>query len=504
MTAGLRQDKYTEIDNIFYPRSVAVAGVSADPGKMGSIWFRSFLCKEFKGSAYAVGRNGGEVFGMAIYPDLRSVPGPVDLVVSCIPREAVLDLLDDCAAKQVKAIQFFTAGFRETGDPKWAEVERAMVRKARQGGFRIIGPNCFGIYCPEGGVPFGPWIPPVTVGTIGYISQSGGHAGKMLEIGSTRGMYFSKIVSMGNGADLDSAEYLEYLALDPKTRIVGLYLEGPDDSRRLIDVMKLASQRKPVVVWKGGRTEAGWRATASHTGALACPASVWSGALRQAGAVEVDGLEELADTLLLFQSVESLKGSNTGIVCGLTDGGGGEAVLTADTCALVGVPVPALTAGSTASLLELLGQVGSVLGNPVDINRISGNVDGFRQTLEIVVTDPSIDILVVYENVDILSKFQPADKVSRMNSLIASLSKIQGKPVIAVLPPGSEEPRRLDVESQLAKEGVPTYPTIERAAKAIRNVNRYYRSRDGTKTALSINPGLQTTANAPGPQPGTA
>jgi len=478
VNGSLRQEKFDELDPIFYPRSVAVAGASTNEGKIGSQWYKSFLCDAFKGKAYAVNPKGGEVFGRKIYPDLKSIQGQVDLVVSCIPRDGVLDLLDDCAAKGIRAIQFFTAGFRETHDSKWIEIERKMVRIARRGRFRIIGPNCFGIYCPEGGIPFGPVMAPGKIGPIGFVSQSGGHAGKMLEIGLARGMSFSKLVSMGNGADLESAEYVEYLALDPKTKMIGLYLEGPQDSRQLVETIGAASESKPVVVWKGGRTEAGSRATASHTGALAASASVWSGALRQAGAIEVNGLEELADTLLLFQSVGELTECNVGILCGLTDGGGGEAVLTADACALLGVPVPALVESTSRRLLDLLGQVGSIVSNPVDISQRSGNFQAFRQATELVAADPRIDIIVIYENVDILSKFLPQQIVDEMNVFVIELSLRQAKPVVVVLPPGSAEIRRLDVIGQFTEAGIPVYPTMDRAAKAISNVSRYVRSRD--------------------------
>jgi len=476
----LRQEKFKELDPIFYPRSVAVAGASTDEGKIGSQWYKSFLCDAFMGKAYAVNPKRGEVLGRKTYPDLKSIPGPVDLVVSCIPRDGVLDLLDDCAAKGIKAIQFFTAGFRETHESKWIEVEKEMVRIARRGRFRIIGPNCFGIYCPEGGVPFGPVMAPGKIGPIGFISQSGGHAGKMLEIGPGRGMSFSKVISMGNGADLESAEYTEYLALDPKTKVIGLYLEGPEDSRRLIETIGAASESKPVVVWKGGRTEAGSRATASHTGALVASASVWSGALKQAGAIEVNGLEELADTLLLFQTVGEIRECNAGIVCGLTDGGGGESVLTADSCAYLGVPVPALTADTSKKLLGLLGQVGSIVDNPVDISQRTGNLQVFRQVTELVAADPRIDIIVVYENVDILSKFLSTELVEETNRLIIELSLRQAKPVVVVMPPGSAEIRRLEIEGRLTGAGIPVYPTMDRAAKAISNVSRYISSRTGT------------------------
>ena len=475
MKDKLDSEKLKELEPVFYPRSIAVVGASASEWKMGSLWLKGLLSAGFKGKLYGVNPNGGEVFGFKIYPNLRLIPGPVDLVVVCIPRESVLDLLDDCAAKKIEAIEFFTAGFRETGEPEWIEVEEEMVRRARRGGFRIIGPNCIGITCPEHGIPYGPSTLRAEPGSVGYISQSGGHAGKMLEIGSTRRITFSKVISMGNGCDLGSAEFLEYLAVDPKTDIIGLYLEGPQDSRRLFDTIRVASRNKPVVVWKGGRTEAGARAAASHTGALAASASVWSGALKQAGAIEVQGLEELADTLILFQKVGHLSRSNVGIICGLTDGGGGEAVLTGDACAALGVAVPPLTEKTSRGLLDLLGQVGSVLCNPVDISQRSGNTQALQRTMELIAADPQVDIIVIHENADILSRFLGKDMADELNGIIIDFGHKQSKPVVVVLPPGSLEMERLEIECRLAEAGIPVYPSMDRAARAIGNVSRYFR-----------------------------
>jgi len=254
---------------------------------------------------------------------------------------------------------------------------------------------------------------------------------------------------------------------------LGFTSKGPRDSRRLFEAIRVASKQKPVVAWKGGRTEAGARATASHTGALAASATVWSAALRQAGAIEVQGLEELADTLLLFQNLGQLKRSNVGIICGLTDGGGGEAVLAADACAAMGVTVPPLTEKTHRELLSLLGQVGSVLCNPVDISQRSGNIETLRKTMELLAGDPKVDIVIVYENVDILSRFVGKQMTDELNGTIINFSRRQHVPLVVVLPPGSLETERLEAEGRFVEAGLPVYPSMDRAARAIANVSRF-------------------------------
>jgi acyl-CoA synthetase (NDP forming) len=475
MQGGLSEREVKQFERIFYARSIAVVGASTDENKMGSRWVAGLLAAGYKGAVYPVNLSGGELMKLKIYPNLTAIPGTVDLVISCIPRTRVLDLLNDCAAKQIGGISFFTAGFRETGETEWIQVEEEMARRARAGGFRIVGPNCMGITCPESGIPFGPSPLVNKVGSVAFISQSGGHAGKLGTISLTRQMGLSKLASIGNCCDLGSADYLEYLAWDPRTEVVGMYLEGPRDSARLIEVMRTATRRKPVFVWKGGRTAAGARAATSHTGALAASASVWSGALRQAGAVEVNGLDEMADTLLLYQSVGRLERANVGIICGLTDGGGGEAVLSADACAAQGIEVTPFTGRTRRELLALLGQVGSVLVNPVDVSQRTGNLSAFEKTIELVAAEPNIDIIAVYENMDILLGFIGRPITDSMNEIVAKARKKYGKPVIVVSHPGAFEKDRVDVEFKLFEAGVPVFPGMERAARAIANVRQHCR-----------------------------
>ena len=153
----LSRSKLKELEPVFYPRSIAVVGVSKDENKIASLWLNSLISRSYKGELYAVNVKGGEISGHRIWPSLGSIPGPVDLVIVCTPRASVLDLVRECAGKGVRAVYFYTAGFSESGEPEWADVEEEMVRIARDGGSRIIGPNCFGVYNPQYGIPYGPF-----------------------------------------------------------------------------------------------------------------------------------------------------------------------------------------------------------------------------------------------------------------------------------------------------------------------------------------------------------
>ena len=248
------------------------------------------LDNNFPGKLYLINQNGGEILGQKVYKSLLDVPEPIDLVSIHIPRDNVLNIIDDCAAKNVPVIHIFAAGFSESGDHTGFELEDKLLQKAKEKGIHIIGPNSAGIYCPASKIPLGATGMMGENGTIGLICQSGSIAAKLVEVGIARNINYSKGISIGNVIRPDSPDFLEYMADDPETTIIGVYIEGTRNSRRLLNVMKKVTSRKPVIVWKGGRTETGASAAASHTGSIATSATNWSVALKQVGVIEVQSL----------------------------------------------------------------------------------------------------------------------------------------------------------------------------------------------------------------------
>ena len=472
----INKELIREFEPIFYPKSIAVVGISQNIFKVGSLWLKAVVDAGFKGAIYPVHPRGGEFLDLKVYTSIKEIPGIVDYVIVSIPREAVPELLDDCAHK-VKAIHFFTAGFGEAGDITGRKLEEELIRKARQGGFRIIGPNCIGVYSPEVRVPYGPSGRVGEVGSVGFISQSGGIWEKLFELGLARGIKYSKGISFGNGIDLDSPDYMGYMAADPRVSVIGAYLEGAKNGRRLFATMKDTSRLKPLVVWKAGRTDAGAAAAASHTGSLASSAHIWSAALRQAGAIEVQDVEELTDTLLIFQQLGSLnaKGTSIAVVGGLADGGGGISVSASDACAELGLDIPALSSETRRKLTNLLGQVGSILHNPVDVSQSGSNRSTIKEATGLVLADPSIDLVIVQIDAGILLKYFPWELVESIFTTFIELRSECEKPIVIVSPPGTEETRRIDMERKLAGAFIPVFPTMKRAAKAIINLNRYSR-----------------------------
>jgi acyl-CoA synthetase (NDP forming) len=245
--------------------------------------------------------------------------------------------------------------------------------------------------------------------------------------------------------------------------------------------MKDVARLKPLVVWKAGRTEVGAAAAASHTGSLASSAAIWSAALKQSGAVEVQDVEELTDTLLIFQQLGrvEVKGNGIAVVGGLADGGGGISVSASDTCAELGLNIPPLSSQTRQKLKDLLGTVGSILRNPVDVSQSGSNSSMIKEVTGLVLADPLIDLVIVQIDAGILLKYLPWEFVQSIFTVFIELRSEQEKPLVIVSPSGAFEAQRIEMEKQLAQASIPVFPTMKRAAKAIVNLNRYSRFRNG-------------------------
>jgi acyl-CoA synthetase (NDP forming) len=446
------------------------------PGRPGGAFFHNLVTSGFKGGLYPVNIKGGRIGDFKVYRRLTDIPHPVDLVIVSIPREGVLELLDECAAKKVKGVHFFTAGFGELGDSKGKGLEEQMLQKARWGGFRIIGPNSAGIACPACSMPIAPEGFLCQNGDIAFLCQSGSLSLELLQVGMRRGLGFSKVVSLGNGLDLDCADFLPYFAADPQTKTIALYLEGIKDGRLLLQLMKSISRRKPLLLWKGGRSRAGLEAAHSHTAALTSSESIWRAAARQAGALWVEGLYELADTLLALQRLPRRQLKGIAVVSGLANGGGGTGIVAADTFAAAGLDIPQFSARTRAQLQAVLGDVGSILVNPLDVSQVQGRFQPIEEALTLAVGDDNIDAVLVCQNLFTLLRWHSWEKIIDLNRMFARVCWEQGKPLVMVLSTEMVETKSLELEKELSQMGIPVYPSAERAARALALMKQYFSS----------------------------
>jgi len=383
-----------DLDGVFNPKSVAIAGISTSRAYDGiaETYLRALIESEFNGPIYPINPKGGEIRGVKIYPNVKDVPDSLDYVICCIPAASVPQLVKDCAAKGVKAVQFFTSGFSENGTEEGRRLEAEICDVARQGGIRLIGPNCMGVYCPKAGLSFAPDYPTES-GPVAFICQSGTNAIYFTRYAAQRGVRFSKVVSFGNAADVDESDLLEYLTKDTETKIIAAYIEGLKDGRRFSKAVRRAAAVKPVIMMKGGCTEAGARAVASHTGALSGSARIWDGLLRQAGVIPVSTLEELADILvtLLYLSVPH------GRKLGAIDVGGGAAVVATDVYVSDGLDLPPLPQELRQKLRSFLStDAGLSVNNPVDLAGQYYNTLAAYSVVKTLADYGGVDILVFH------------------------------------------------------------------------------------------------------------
>ena len=425
--------KQKSLDYLFHPRSIGFVGISSDSSNpMRDMFLRPMLDFEFEGQIYPINPKGGEINGLKIYPSLSAIPGPVDYIIATLPAQHSPQLMQECGAKGVNAVHFFTAGFSETGNKEDLELEEKLVKIAREGGVRVIGPNSMGIYCPKSRISY--WAEfPKEHGKVAYISQSGGNSIHLVQMASARGIRFSKVISYGNACDLNESDLLEYLTNDPETEIIAIYIEGVKDGHRFIKVLNKAAKAKPVVLLKGGVGEAGSRAAASHTGSLSGSDATWSALCNQLGVIRVRNMEELSDMLVTFQFMPIPKGRNVAIV-GV---GGGASVLSTDDCENNNLNVPPLTQKIRNQLLEFTPAVGNIIRNPIDSQLIFRDPSGFVDTVQIVSSWKEIDIMIaLLMSTDVFPSFGQSIMYNLLVSTILDSAPISAKPMAIVIQPG--------------------------------------------------------------------
>jgi acyl-CoA synthetase (NDP forming) len=372
------------LDYLFNPSSVAFVGATQAKIKWGFIVFNNLLTGGYEGKVYPVNPGHDELLGLKCYPSVRDIPYDVDLAVFTVPASAVLPALDDCIARGVKAGLVITAGFGELG-AGGAALEAELVRKADEAGMVLVGPNGQGACCPANHLY--PWMPLFYPrdGGVAVICQSGNILNMLIGHALDAGFGVSKAVSSGNEAQLKTEDYFTYLASDPATDVVVAYVEGVDDGRRFLELSRAAASRKPVVVLKGGRTDAGMKAAGSHTGALAGSAALFSSACRQAGLVVASTIDQAGITASSFVNRPLPAGRRVAIVTG----GGGLGVIAADACVDMGLQVPRLSEATLAKIGALLPDYW-VPGNPVDL--VAG--------LDLRVVQPILEALLTSGEVD--------------------------------------------------------------------------------------------------------
>ena len=452
------------IQGLFSPASIALYGIPRGL-KPGKVFFLGLLDQGFPGPIYLIHPTAIEIDGFKAYPNLHQVPGPVDLVIIMSPKETVFEALAECVKKKVKAVILYTSGFSELGEAAGRDDEARMRRLANEGGLRILGPNCMGIYSPGSRIAPFPGMPK-TQGKLGFISQSGSLVNLFVNLCSAKGLFFSHVASSGNSADIDLADLLAWMGQDEQTGIVCTYCEGVRNAARLLDALRETTPKKPVIMWKVGLTRAGSRAAASHTGALTGQSDLWKSLFRQFHVLDVYDIEEMCDLAMAFYHMGPGGSGHVAIV----SGPGGPAVSAADAVERNGLFMAVPGKESLRRLKELLPPTGTSSANPIDVGlSASFELRLYQEALEIILDDPGVDAVVM------LGGGASADMSADYIQGIIRAKGRSDKHIMAIAYPGFVQIDQEELLTPLHEHGIPVYTTPERALRAYARMMAYYR-----------------------------
>jgi acyl-CoA synthetase (NDP forming) len=464
-----RAERFENLKRAFEPKVAVVIG---DKKMGGYMWLRAL--KRFTGKLYSVQIDPNEIpaieaMGIENRKSLAEIIEHIDYAVSAVPRQVAPRILKDCVDNKVGSIGFFTSGFSETTEELGIQLERQLRETAINSDIALVGPNCMGLYSPAFGLCNFPDEHVGEAGDVCFISQSGTHTINFAVQAVPHGIKVNKAASIGNVLILEAADYIDLMAEDPKTRVLGMYIEGMRDGRRFFESVKRAAKKIPVVIWKGGVTEAGARATFSHTGSLATPGAVWSAAVRQSGAASVDNLDAMLDAVELVARGREVKGRRMGLVA-MT---GGQSVGITDTFASAQLEVPTLSDSSYDELKAFFNVIGGSYRNPLDAGgTIGGGVHqgNLDKILSILDRDPVIDAIVL----EVGTGFRAArwatheDELTTMLDRLAEFAKATPKTFALILHPANVEAIVARAKELARARGLVVFDTFERAAAAFR------------------------------------
>jgi len=445
------------LDKIFKPGTVAIVGTSEKQGSIGRALVRNLQKGGYQGRIFPINAKHPVISGLNAYPSIGDIDKAVDLAVIATPMKTVPAIIGECVKAGVGGAIIISAGGKETGQ-KGREIEVEIKKEADKGGIRIIGPNCVGVISAGADLyaTFANQIP--LPGNIAFISQSGALIGAILDLSLKKQIGFSHFVSVGSMIDTDFGDLIDYLGNDTKVSSIVLYIEGLTYPRKFMSAARAVSRVKPIIVLKSGRSSAGAKAAASHTGSMAGEGAIYDAAFNRAGIVRVDTIEELFDCAELVAKQPVPKGSGLAVITNA----GGPGVMAADALASFGLEPVSLRPETIKELDKFLPSFWS-RGNPIDILG-DATAERYRRAVEVCVSAPEINGLVIV--------FVP-QAVSDAADVAATLSKVlreKSYPVFAVWMGGESVEKGREIFS---RAGIPTYETPERAIQSFMTMNSY-------------------------------
>ncbi|MEW6322357.1 MAG: acetate--CoA ligase family protein [Acidobacteriota bacterium] len=444
---------------MFRPRAVAVIGASRDRRSVGGSILHNLLTFEFQGQVFPVNPRATVVHSLKCYPSVEAIPDPVDLAVVAVPRQFVLEVIESCGRKGVKAVVVITAGFKEVGEAGLA-MERDVLEAVKRHGMRLVGPNCMGIINMNPDVrlqaSFSANEP--VAGNVAFSSQSGALGEAILALLRERGLGLSMFVSLGNKADVSGNDLIEYWEADPQTGLILMYLESFGNPQKFLRLCRRVTKTKPILAVKSGRTAAGARAAASHTGSLAGADTAVESLFRQAGVIRAETIEELFVYASAFASQPVPAGNRVAIVTN----SGGPGILATDACGHLGLEVATLSETTQQRMRQVVAAEASVT-NPVDMIATATG-EQYEACIRAVADDPQVDAIVA-----MFTSLEMIDGPSVATGIVRGAEGC-GKPVLVCFMGNVRSREAIEI---MRRAGLPVYTFPEDAARALAAMVRY-------------------------------
>ena len=457
----------------FNPNSVAIVGASQKKGKVGSEILTSLVDGGYRGKIFPVNYKAETLKGLKCYPDLNSIGQVPDLVVIVVPAKAVSAVMQQCAKIGVKSVIIITAGFREIGK-EGRELEQQVIKIAKQSGIRVIGPNCLGVIVPANNLnaSFGGDLP--VAGATGYLSQSGALLVAILDMANANGIGFSKLISIGNKADIDELDVMKSLGNDPDTRVIAGYLESIEDGNSFIREAEKISHTKPIILIKSGGTSAGAKAASSHTGSLAGTETAYEAVFERSGVIRCNSIREQFDYAIAFANQPLPAGSSVAVITNA----GGPGIMAADAIERKGLTFAKLAESTVKKLAGYLPPAAN-LYNPIDILG-DALADRYEFSLNTVLNDPNVDIVLI-----LLTPQAMTEVTATAEAIVKVSQQKRQKPVLACFLGAGKVEEGVKV---LQNGKIPQYDSPESAVATIKVMVDYVRWRARPKRVVKLFP----------------
>ncbi len=461
------------LEKFFNPQSVAIVGASQNKGKVGYEILTNMLAAGYKGKIFPVNNKVEAISGLKCFPDLESIGQVPDLVIIVIPAKVVPDIMRQCAKIGVKAVVIITAGFKEVGK-KGKELEQQVVGIAKQGGIRVIGPNCLGLIVTSNklNASFGGDLP--ASGATGYLSQSGALLAAILDMANANSIGFSKLVSIGNKADVDEMDVIEALGADPDTKVIAGYLESIANGKAFITVAHQISHDKPILLMKSGGTAAGAKAASSHTGSLAGGETAYECVFERAGIIRCPSIKAQFDYAQAFESQPLPTGQRIAVITNA----GGPGIMAADAIEREGLTFAKISEETVKKLAPMLPAAANFY-NPVDVLG-DALADRYEFAMDTVLDDPGVDIVLI-----LLTPQAMTDATGTAEAIVRISKKKTSKPILACFLGAGKVKEGV----KILREGkIPQYDSPESAVTTIKVMTDYVRWRARPKRVVRLFP----------------